>query len=91
MGFLKAVGIFLALTVLYLLYARLLVPYMEYRRLKAQGVVFNSRGFPLFNDMFALDELAKIDPHSGQALNLIKYTNNLEFYPPMYGLYLPVH
>jgi hypothetical protein len=38
---------------------------LEYRRLKAQGVVFNSRGFPLFHDMFGLDEYAKIDPYSG--------------------------
>jgi len=65
MGLLKAIGIFVALVVLYLFYSRFLVSYLEYRRLKAQGVVFNSRGFPLFHDMFALDEFAKIDPYSG--------------------------
>lgn len=62
---------------------------MEYRRLKAQGVVFNSRRFAFIDDFIGLIEYAAIDPYSGQSNNLIKYTNKLENHPPMHGLFTP--
>jgi hypothetical protein len=53
----------LALTIFLIVWYRLLIPIMEYRRLKAQGVVFNSRRFPLFDDVVALFELGAKDPY----------------------------
>jgi hypothetical protein len=48
---------------------------MEYKRLKAQGVVFNKNGIPLYNDVVGLNEIAVKDPYSMQGGNLIKLTN----------------
>ena len=65
----------LLFTVIYLIYFRLIVPIMEYKRLKAQGVVFNKNGIPLYNDVVGLNEIAVKDPYSMQGGNLIKLTN----------------
>lgn len=66
-----------------------MVPYSDYKRLEAQGVVFNARGFPLIYDVIGLNEIAQVDPYSMQGGNLIKLTNKLERFPPMHGLFLP--
>lgn len=44
----------LVLSVFLIVWYRLLIPIMEYRRLKAQGVIWNSRRFALFDDVVAL-------------------------------------
>jgi len=67
--------VILLFTVIYLIYFRLIVPIMEYKRLKAQGVVFNKNGIPLYNDVVGLNEIAVKDPYSMQGGNLIKLTN----------------
>jgi len=75
--------------VVYLIYFRLIAPFMDYKRLQAQGVVFNSKGYPLIYDVIGLNEMAVKHPYCMQAGNCIKLTNDLERFPPMHGIFLP--
>jgi len=61
--FWEAVKYAFALVIFLIIWYRLLMPIMEYRRLKAQGVVFNSRRFPLIDDVVALFELGAKEPY----------------------------
>ena len=65
----------LLLTVVYLIYFRLIVPFIDYKRLQAQGVVFNSKGFPMIYDVLGLNEMAVKHPYCMQGGNCIKLTN----------------
>jgi hypothetical protein len=76
-------------SVISLIHYRVVAPLVEYRRLKSQGVVFNNTGIPMINDVLGLSDLAKKNPYVGQAVNLIKHTNKLEFHPPMHGIFTP--
>jgi hypothetical protein len=48
---------------------------MDYKRLRAQGVVFNSKGFPMIYDVLGLNEMAVKHPYCMQGGNCIKLTN----------------
>jgi hypothetical protein len=54
MTILQYILVVFGLAVVTLLYLRVFLPFMEYRRLKAQGVVFNNRGWPMIDDVIAL-------------------------------------
>ena len=76
--------------VAWLIYARLVVPYMQYARLKRQGVVFNTQGFPLFYDVPAMWNYGKKEQYKASLLHVIKDTNNLAVNPPIYAVWTPV-
>ena len=69
---------------------RIALPIQNYRRLKAQGVVFNTRRFALLDDMVAKKEYTELNPFTPFVGHLIKHTNNLDKCPPIYGVFFPV-
>ena len=73
---LTLLGIFVLAVILIAAY-RLFILTKEISRLKSQGVVFNTKGIPIIDDVRARNELDKIDPFRSPICNVIKHTNNL--------------